>query len=528
MGADRPDVTVEANVFTSLFRGLHICDQATADVGSNSFSGNTGAVIVSLDIIESGFVVVHDNCIAGNFLGMVAPQAVDARENWWGAPVGPRVSHNTPLGGGDILQGDAAPPWLLQDNCAPQVRDLHICNVEVTQAVQTYDNAVPLVAGKPALVRVYPGSATDALIPVNTKNALCLPENVADGGLGPLPLDPDQFWAGIDEYRQLLAHNQAAATARQLCTAANDPQTYVLVGGVVNQYGEAAFMPAWQVTTSTPPSNPPAGSAYCLELRDAGDAVLTSHCFDLPWPTEYWKRWQGFQIALPLTDTPSRVVLRMGSTELGSISVSASAPSVSLGESSVTALSADAALPLSWTAQDSDGDDLVYTVLYSADDGTTWLPVATNLTESRYTLDLAEVPGGTDAWIRVEASDGFHTASDTLGPFTVDDHSPLVAIVQPAAGSVVSPTLALLGYGYDHEDGELTGTSLVWSSDREGQLGTGSMVTVQDLLTGTHRLTLTATDARGHTATTSVRVGVETPVDPDDGPRIYLPLVLRR
>ena len=368
---------------------------------------------------------------------------------------------------------------------------------------------------------------TDRPVPPDTLSAFCLPENPADASLYTPPYDPSQFWAGLTGYQELLTYNTGTATTGIARTQTADPETYVLVGGVVNYNGEVVLMPAWQVTALELPLNPPVGSRYCLELLDVGDTVLSSHCFDLKWPTEYWKRWQGFEIALPLTGTPSRIVLWQGSTELGRIPVSAAAPSVTISGGGVARQAATSVLPISWSGQDGDGDDLVYSVLYSTDNGDTWLPVAANLTETQYDLNLAEVPGGAQVWVRVEASDGFHTAMDTLGPFVVDDHDPLAAIAQPPTGSIVSPTLTLLGYGYDQEDGELAGASLVWTSDREGQLGTGSMVFVQDLLTGTHRLTLTATDSLGHSAAASVLVGVEAPIESQQS-FVFLPLVLRR
>ena len=110
-------------------------------------------------------------------------------------------------------------------------------------------------------------------------------------------------------------------------------------------------------------------------------------------------------------------------------------------------------------------------------------------------------------------------------PFAVDEHSPMVTIAHPEAGSVISPTLTLMGYGYDLEDGELGGAALVWTSDREGELGTGSQVFVQNLVSGTHRLTLTVTDSHGYSTSASVIVGVDATVEEV---RTFLPLVLNR
>ena len=335
------------------------------------------------------------------------------------------------------------------------------------------------------------------------------------------PRDPEQLWVFSDDYLELLNYNTGATATGPSALSTGADQTYVLISGVLSQYGEVEFAPAWQVTTEQAPLNPPEGEDYCVELRDGSGAVLESHCFDVagwsPW------RWQSFQAALPLTGSPARVVLRQGTTDLGSVDVSSSPPSVAIQTDRVSVAAGDA-VSVSWSGSDGDGDELAYTILYSADDQASWLPAATNITATQYTLNLAEVPGGAKAWVGVEASDGFHTASDLYGPFAVGDHDPMVSIQSPESMEVVSANPSLSGYGYDMEDGELGGGDLVWASDVSGQLGTGQILFATGLTTGTHRLTLTATDSDGQSASDAVTVFVgEAP----DVPTIYLPLVMR-
>ncbi len=393
---------------------------------------------------------------------------------------------------------------------------------------------------------------TDRLVSPDTTDVFTLPVSYFESPHYTAPFDPSQFWVGPHSYNELLAHNlgagvsaQAPARTAELQTSASQ-QTYALVSGVYDTGAQkATFSPVWQVTTAEPPSNPPppsTSSRRCVQLRDAGDSVLSEHCFYVStgWDTS-WENWGTnlpFLVSLPLSGAPARLVFVDPSfdppyDEKGSLAISANVPVVTIDGGTIARQSAhraDAILPFSWSGQDDDGDDLHYSVFYSADDGATWRPVATNLTADHYTLDLAEVPGGVEAWVRVEVSDGFHTASDTLGPFAVADHGPLVTIAQPAAGTVVSSTVGLLGYAYDHEEGELTGASLVWTSDLAGELGTGASIVAEDLVTGTHRITLTATDSQGHSASASVLVGVETPVEwPEEVQTfVFLPITLRR
>jgi hypothetical protein len=60
------------------------------------------------------------------------------------------------------------------------------------------------------------------------------------------------------------------------------------------------------------------------------------------------------------------------------------------------------------------------------------------------------------------------------------------------------------GSGTDPEDGSLTGGSLVWTSNLDGQIGTGTTFAKTDLSVGNHTITLTVTDTDGATGAASV------------------------
>jgi hypothetical protein len=72
----------------------------------------------------------------------------------------------------------------------------------------------------------------------------------------------------------------------------------------------------------------------------------------------------------------------------------------------------------------------------------------------------------------------------------------------------------------DMEDGSLSDGSLVWSSDRQGELGIGPTVALNTLEPGTHIITLTATDSYGISVRTSVLINIAYP--------IFVPQVSRR
>lgn len=90
---------------------------------------------------------------------------------------------------------------------------------------------------------------------------------------------------------------------------------------------------------------------------------------------------------------------------------------------------------------------------------------------------------------------------------------PTASISAPSNGAlyVVGEEISFEGSAQDPEDGALGGGSLVWESDRDGQLGTGTAFTREDLTPGDHTITLTATDSEGDTGTDSVEITVSEP-----------------
>lgn len=94
---------------------------------------------------------------------------------------------------------------------------------------------------------------------------------------------------------------------------------------------------------------------------------------------------------------------------------------------------------------------------------------------------------------------GTSTVVITIGPPTAN-RAPTAAISQPVHGAAFpnGAVIQFVGTGIDAEDGALSGGSLIWQSDRDGQIGSGRSFT-RVLSPGDHRITLTATDAVGAT-----------------------------
>jgi len=141
--------------------------------------------------------------------------------------------------------------------------------------------------------------------------------------------------------------------------------------------------------------------------------------------------------------------------------------------------------------------------------------------ETQAELDTSFWPETEQGMVRVLVTDGVNTSQDATGPFTVTTKAPVVFIATPEDDSSVPPETPILfsASGYDPEDGPMAGDVFSWSSDRDGDLGTGEEVFVPEPSPGWHEITVSATDSDENTATDTIRVYV--------GHWVYLPLILK-
>jgi hypothetical protein len=98
---------------------------------------------------------------------------------------------------------------------------------------------------------------------------------------------------------------------------------------------------------------------------------------------------------------------------------------------------------------------------------------------------------------------------EALYPPASTNTSPQVQISSPSAGATFADgtTLTFSGSASDNEDGNL-GSSLVWLSSRDGQIGTGA--TFQRVLSvGSHAVTARVTDSSGAVAEYAIAVAIE-------------------
>jgi PKD repeat protein len=91
--------------------------------------------------------------------------------------------------------------------------------------------------------------------------------------------------------------------------------------------------------------------------------------------------------------------------------------------------------------------------------------------------------------------------------------APTATITAPSAGAsfVQGTSIAFAGTGNDPESGALSGAALVWKSNVNGQIGTGSTLSTSALSVGTHVITLTAKDPQGATGVATRTITVTAP-----------------
>jgi len=227
---------------------------------------------------------------------------------------------------------------------------------------------------------------------------------------------------------------------------------------------------------------------------------------------------------VPSVDGTRRIAIYsdVAGREIGSIDVSLNPPTVA-----IEAPSANASLPpsgqttISWSGSDPDNQPLEYTVLYSKDNKVSWQPLAVRTQETTLTVDSAALPGGTQAFIRVIANDGVNTGYADVGPLSVPDKAPTASILSPGpdATYATGQAVPLEAEGTDLEDDQLPDDAFSWSSDKDGQLGTGPLYHALNLSVGTHTITLAVEDSKGHTTTETTTVNIVSDV-PQQGPTL--------
>lgn len=271
---------------------------------------------------------------------------------------------------------------------------------------------------------------------------------------------------------------------------------------------------------------------YSLELLDGSGASLYSLNFtavftndnahdaeELP-PTH-----QFFNYQIPAQPGVSQIRLSYQGNVLDTLTVSDNPPTATI--TAPTGGLWDGQQVVQWSADDLDGDDLMFNLFYSPDGGDTWQPVATGLTGSSYALDTARLPAGVAGRLRLVITDGFHTISvDSTGALTLSDKAPTVTISPPAESYYADEHISINGRAQDLEDGNLPDEQFFWLDDAGAIVANGNTLHTA-LGVGEWTFTLKVRDSAGNVGSDVVTVVVAERPLPTIPTSIYLPIIQR-
>jgi uncharacterized repeat protein (TIGR01451 family) len=322
-------------------------------------------------------------------------------------------------------------------------------------------------------------------------------------------------WPSKYTYQALISAltNRFANPAPAGTNAAGD---YLFVRGDIDLVSDAITLEPIVTLTYNHDPDFPAPGEYSVRLLDGLGQLIQSVSFDPDLVVADDEQPTATAFLVPVLQNPAiRQVQVLHTNQMrATLSASANPPTVQVlfpkGGENFTGDS----VTIAWAGNDLDGDPLTYMVQYSRDNGATWETLNVDLTSTNYVVPRQSLRGTSAGRLRVIASDGFFTATATnAGTFTSANNAPGISIQSPSTGTLFfgNQQIVLTALAYDSEDGVLDGTNIVWSSDLDGTLGSGSRLytTASALSEGTHLITATATDSSNAVGTAQINLGIQ-------------------
>ena len=284
--------------------------------------------------------------------------------------------------------------------------------------------------------------------------------------------------------------------ARKMSIGTENKSISLQPSGYITDSGELHIAYPWKVTYAVGETSKRTGD-YTIQALDASGNVLAIQGFTpsfsvLTNPPKQTDRFALSEVSVPFPDGTVKFVFMKGDTLLEEIPVSRNKPEVSI-KTPANNSGFSGNVSLEWQAHDPDGDTLFYTVEYSHN-GTEWAVLKANMTETTLSVDFGALPGGEKACIRIIASDGINSAKVETKPFKVPYKSPELFVdgaVMSAEGVTFSAS------AYDSADGWMYDDRITWASDKDGEIGNGSLLFLKTLSKGNHSITITAKNNHG-------------------------------
>ncbi len=241
-----------------------------------------------------------------------------------------------------------------------------------------------------------------------------------DGSTGVL-VDPKR-WISTASYLALLrriraeAASVAATPAKVGNREAAQVQPTLLVSGEIQRDGSAGRMDAAiRLPASTPDADDPNGD-YCLVSTKASGVEQV--CFPVSFSETTGLGF--FAVEIPAAEDLTKVALLARNRPERELAVAQET-----GRAAVRFVTPAAGEVLegtraiSWVATGPGAPDLTYTLLYSTDDGTTWLPAVVHEKTTSVDFDFGSVETGKQIRFRLVGAAGLTGATVELGPLEV-------------------------------------------------------------------------------------------------------------
>jgi hypothetical protein len=336
---------------------------------------------------------------------------------------------------------------------------------------------------------------------------------------------PAPTWVSPYTYRRLFSKLQDAlpgnapqeAAANSTATEGGNqpqaPQPVLYVSGSISETGTAGTFTTVYKLPQLSAVKEGTGS-YSLEIQNGSGQALSRRFFT-PITLAEAEPGQDLHFAelIALPPQAARLVLKNGANVIAERQRSPNTPAVSIQSPAGGVVWGQNQQTIQWQGTDGDGDELDYVVQYSPDLGATWSTLAVNQAENSLAVIPRLLPGSktNEALIRIFASDGFNSTSVQSAGFTVTGKAPFANILAPANGSVHQrgDLINFNGAATDLEDGATSEDAYHWSSNIDGDLGSGHDLNLRSLSIGRHTITLSVQDSNGQGGSDTIEIIVQ-------------------
>lgn len=346
-------------------------------------------------------------------------------------------------------------------------------------------------------------------------------------------------WISKDNYLTVLNHiksrynnfdtNKILASIDENYFHLSESKEYLIVRGEINLDEKTVeFKPFLKTESSNEGLLYPESADYMLVALNSDNDIIEELPFNTAIDEDSFSNSRHFQVFVDFSDEISKIQIRLNNTGkvkssliagteiIGSIDASENSPIVSILEFEGDLLSAGNKGKLEWFGEDSDGDELTYSIFFSSDNGISWQVIAASRSETSLTIDPSTLPRTEVGLFKVRVSDGFNVSEVVTDEFVSIPNTPPKSRIRTPLNEAsydTSETITLRGSGTDLEDGRLEDASLQWRSNIDGIIGEGRIANVSGriLSRGDHIITLSVTDSDGATSEVLVEIEITAP-----------------